>query len=73
MSRSLQKLEAWEYNNATNEDQRADHKYSPNRPVASERLEELGVLFWKIDVEDIENNPPLEKIKLDRGYQYWET
>lgn len=73
MARSLEKLEAWEYNNATQEDQRADHKYAPNRPVASERLEELGVLSWKIDVEDIENNPPLEEIKLDRGYHYWET
>eukprot|EP00250_Pteridium_aquilinum_P029041 c38371_g1_i1 orf=2-346(-) len=68
----MEKLEAWEYND-TQEDQRGDHKYSPNLPVAWEILEELGVLCWKIDVEDIENNSTLEKIKVERGYQYWET
>eukprot|EP00250_Pteridium_aquilinum_P033803 c6338_g1_i1 orf=401-1105(-) len=68
----IQTLEAWEYN-PSNEDHRCEHKYSPNRPVSSQILEELGVLNWKIDVEDIESNPLLEKIKLERGYQFWET
>lgn len=67
-----QNLEAWEYN-PTDEDQRLAHQFSPNRPVSPERLQELGVLSWKVDVENCECNPQLEKIKMARGYKYWET
>ncbi|KAI5079857.1 hypothetical protein GOP47_0005336 [Adiantum capillus-veneris] len=69
---TAQSLEAWEYN-PSDEDQRCEHKYSPNRPVSPQYLEELGVLSWKIDVADCESNPTLEKIKGDRGYKFWET
>lgn len=69
---SVQKLEAWEYN-PTEEDQRLDHKYSPNRPVSSDILEDLGVLSWKVNVENYECNTALEKIKVARGYKYCET
>lgn len=72
MASQHQRLEAWEYN-PTDEDQRLEHKYSPNRPVSAECLEELGVLNWKMDVEDIDSNPTLQKIKLARGYTSWDT
>lgn len=73
MASTQKKLEAWEYN-PSDEDQRSEHKYSPNRPVSAEHLEELGVLSWKIDVEGhCESNLALEKIKIARGYKYWET
>lgn len=72
MSSQLQRLEAWEYN-PTDEDQRLEHKHSPNRPVTAECLEDLGVLNWKMDVENFDSNPTLEKIKLARGYKSWDT
>lgn len=64
-------LEAWEYN-PSDEDQRCEHKYSPNRPVSAQCLQELGVLHWCIDVSDIEYNPTLENIKAARGYNFWD-
>ncbi|MCO5597221.1 hypothetical protein L7F22_051297 [Adiantum nelumboides] len=72
MAPPAQNLEAWEYN-PSDEDQRCEHKFSPNRPVSTQRLEELGVLSWKIDVDLCEANPALEKIKSERGYKFWET
>ncbi|KAI5079916.1 hypothetical protein GOP47_0005395 [Adiantum capillus-veneris] len=73
MASQQQRLEAWEYH-PSDEDPRLEHKFSPNRPIPSDRLEDLGVLNWKIDVDaDLQNNPVLEKIKLSRGYKSWDT
>lgn len=69
----MEGLEAWEYD-PSQQDPRLDHKCTPNRAVLSKRLEELGVLRWKLDVENWpECDPALEEIKSKRGYKYWET
>ncbi|MCO5551209.1 hypothetical protein L7F22_004708 [Adiantum nelumboides] len=65
----MEKLEAWEFHESK-EDQKADHKHSPNRPISWEHLKDLGVQCWKVDVE---NNAVLENMKRERGYQYCET
>ncbi|KAJ7556420.1 hypothetical protein O6H91_05G082400 [Diphasiastrum complanatum] len=62
-------LEAWEFN-TNDEDHRLTHKFSPNRPVPQEHIHELGVLTWKLDVDEWEKNTLLETIKMDRGYKY---
>ncbi|KAJ7549109.1 hypothetical protein O6H91_07G040300 [Diphasiastrum complanatum] len=64
-------LEAWEYD-SSNEDQELPHKYSPNRPVATAHIHELGVLNWKLDILEWHKNPLLEEIKKNRGYNYSE-
>ncbi|KAJ7532921.1 hypothetical protein O6H91_13G025800 [Diphasiastrum complanatum] len=66
------KIEAWEYN-PSDDDQRLPHKYPSNRPVPLEHIHDLGILTWKLDVNDWENNPFLNKIKEERGYKYWEV
>ena len=53
------------------EDQRLDHQRSPPQPVDLDQLEKLtGVLYWKIDVDDVENDALLAQIRSDRGYSY---
>ncbi|KAJ7528503.1 hypothetical protein O6H91_15G005900 [Diphasiastrum complanatum] len=69
---SQSNIEAWEYN-PSDEDQRLPHKYPSNRPVALRHIHELGVLTWKLDVNNWENNSVLNKIKEDRGYNYSEV
>jgi hypothetical protein len=57
---------AWFYNIQDESDQRALHKYEPNRPVSSEELASIGVLEWKFDPES-----ELEKVyqlMKDRNY-----
>ncbi|GLJ17380.1 hypothetical protein SUGI_0301910 [Cryptomeria japonica] len=62
-------VEAWYYN-PSGEDSRLPHQYDPNRPVPPHHLTELGVLIWELDADHYDNNPQLEKIKKDRGYNY---
>lgn len=52
------------------EDQRLPHHKSPPEFVSPEQLEELGVLYWKLDPEKYENDPELNRIRQDRGYSY---
>eukprot|EP01018_Ginkgo_biloba_P013660 Gb_08659 [translate_table: standard] len=66
------RVEAWYYN-PSDEDNRLPHQYEPNRSVPPEHLDELGVLVWNLDADKWENNPELEKIKKDRGYNYWDV
>lgn len=33
-------------------------------------IEEIGVLHWKLNAKDYENDPELEKIRNERGYNY---
>lgn len=62
-------VEAWYYNPA-GDDWRLPHQYLPNRPVSPHHLQELGVLVWELDADNYENNPDLENIKKQRGYNY---
>lgn len=53
------------------EDQRLDHQRSPPHPIDLDQLEKkTGVLYWKINVDDLENDALLAKIRSDRGYSY---
>ncbi|KAI5074124.1 hypothetical protein GOP47_0010801 [Adiantum capillus-veneris] len=65
----MEKLEAWEFHESK-DDQSADHRHSPNRPIPWEHLKDLGVICWKMDVE---SKATLEKMKQERGYHYSET
>ncbi|KAL3690946.1 hypothetical protein R1sor_004597 [Riccia sorocarpa] len=52
------------------EDQRLPHRQTPNKPVSAQELAELGVIQWHLDADKYENDPELEKIRKDRGYNY---
>eukprot|EP01018_Ginkgo_biloba_P016814 Gb_35556 [translate_table: standard] len=65
-------IEAWYYN-PTDEDQTHPHRCNPNRSVPVQHLDELGVLTWKFDSDDWENNEKLQQIKKERGYNYWDV
>lgn len=65
-------VEAW-YFNPCDEDPKLPHKYTPNRPVAREHLDELGMRIWRLDADNWENNELLERIKKERGYNYWDV
>ena len=62
-------IEAW-YMDDSSEDQRLEHRQSPNIPVSLEELSALGVLHWNLDADNHENDPELKKIRADRGYDY---
>jgi hypothetical protein len=42
----------------------------PNEPVSLSKLRELGVVSWKIDVDNYKTDPKLAAIKQHRGYTY---
>jgi 1,2-dihydroxy-3-keto-5-methylthiopentene dioxygenase len=58
-------LQAWFYNE-TSEDQREEHKYSPNRPVSLEELERIGVLNWHFDPKT--ELDKVEELRISRNY-----
>lgn len=33
-------------------------------------IAEIGVLYWKLNAKDHENDPELNKIRQERGYNY---
>lgn len=53
-------------------DQRLPHKLEPNEPCSLETLRSLGVLSWKLDADNYENDPKLEAIRKVRNYSYTE-
>jgi 1,2-dihydroxy-3-keto-5-methylthiopentene dioxygenase len=61
--------QAW-YMDSSDADQRLPHKLEPNEPVTGEKLDQLGVLSWHLDVDDWEHNDELTKIRKDRNYTY---
>eukprot|EP00878_Enallax_costatus_P002542 GHUV01002724.1.p1 GENE.GHUV01002724.1~~GHUV01002724.1.p1 ORF type:complete len:203 (+),score=49.96 GHUV01002724.1:194-802(+) len=65
-------LEAWHMDDSS-EDQRLPHKKEPNEPCSLAKLRELGVLSWKLDADNCENDPKLEAIKKVRSYSYTEV
>ncbi|XP_059782168.1 acireductone dioxygenase-like [Balaenoptera ricei] len=46
------------------------HHAEPVRPVGLEQLRGLGVLYWKLDANEYENDPELEKIRKERNYSW---
>lgn len=40
------------------------------QPVSPEQLRELGVLYWKLDADNYENDEELKSIREERGYNY---
>ncbi|XP_010494368.1 PREDICTED: 1,2-dihydroxy-3-keto-5-methylthiopentene dioxygenase 4-like [Camelina sativa] len=67
--RSVMALEAW-FMDDSNEDQRLPHHRNPKEFVSLDYLSELGVLYWKLNPENYENDPELGKIRGERGYDY---
>ncbi|KAK9841511.1 hypothetical protein WJX74_007032 [Apatococcus lobatus] len=63
-------LDSWYMNNDDAQDQRSQRRKTPNEPAAIAKLRELGVLSWKLDADNHENDPKLEAIRKARGYSY---
>ncbi|KAL0392924.1 UNVERIFIED_CONTAM: 1,2-dihydroxy-3-keto-5-methylthiopentene dioxygenase 2 [Sesamum radiatum] len=62
-------IQAW-YMDDSNEDQRLPHHRNPKEFVSFEKLDELGVLSWRLDADNYETDPELKKIREARGYSY---
>ena len=62
--------DAWYMDERDDVDQREPHRKEPNETVSGEKLVELGVVYWKLDADSYEDDPKLEKIRKDRGYNY---
>ena len=62
--------EAWYMDSRDDIDQREPHRLEPNEPVCGATLRRLGVTYWKLDADKHEDDPELEKIRADRGYNY---
>lgn len=45
------------------EDQRKPHRQSPNSPASAEELHKVGVISWRLDADDPENDPALAAIR----------
>lgn len=52
------------------EDQRLPHQKNPPEFVSVEKLAVIGVLYWKLNPNDYENDEELKKIRQSRGYSY---
>ncbi|XP_071803929.1 acireductone dioxygenase-like [Asterias amurensis] len=63
---------AW-YMDKSDADQREPHKPENLQMVELDFLKSLGVLYWKLDVDNLEGEGLLAKIKKDRGYTYEDT
>jgi len=44
-------VQAW-YMDESDTDQRLPHQCDPPQPVGFDKLKELGVLYWKIEMDD---------------------
>lgn len=56
------KLDCW-YMDDSEEDQRKPHRQSPNVPATVEELHKVGVISWKLNADDPENDPALAAIR----------
>ncbi|MBA0555511.1 hypothetical protein Golob_025684 [Gossypium lobatum] len=54
----------------SDEDQRLPHHREPKEYVSLDKLAELGVLSWRLDADNYENDEELKKIREERGYSY---
>jgi 1,2-dihydroxy-3-keto-5-methylthiopentene dioxygenase len=62
-------IEAW-YMDDSSEDQRLEHRQSPNVPVSLKELDALGVLHWHMDADHYESDSELAELRKERGYDY---
>ena len=62
--------DAWYMDEKDEVDQREAHRRVPNEPVSGETLRALGVVYWKLDANKHEDDPQLEQIRKERGYNY---
>lgn len=62
-------IQAW-YMDDKEEDQRLPHHREPKQFVSIDRLAELGVISWRLNADDYENDDALKKIREARGYSY---
>lgn len=46
------------------------YRCNPNRPASIEQIRKLGVLSWKLDADNHEDDPKLKAIRADRKYSY---
>lgn len=60
---------AW-FMDENSEDQRLPHQKNPPEFVSVEKLAVIGVLYWKLNPNDYENDEELKKIRQSRGYSY---
>ncbi|KAJ6903525.1 hypothetical protein NC651_020876 [Populus alba x Populus x berolinensis] len=63
-------IEAWFMDEASGEDQRLTRHCNPKEFVSLDYLAELGVLYWRLNPANYENDEELKKIREDRGYNY---
>lgn len=54
----------------SNEDPRLPHHQNPQKLVSLDTLSEIGVLYWKLNAKNYENDLELKKIRDERGYNY---
>lgn len=52
------------------EDQRLPHHRDPPEYVSPQQLAEIGVLYWRLNPQNYENDDELKKIRETRGYSY---
>ncbi|RWW62464.1 hypothetical protein BHE74_00030396 [Ensete ventricosum] len=52
------------------EDQRLPHHREPKEFVSLDKLAELGIVSWRLNPDDYENDEDLKKICEARGYSY---
>ncbi|KAK8962324.1 1,2-dihydroxy-3-keto-5-methylthiopentene dioxygenase 2 [Platanthera guangdongensis] len=62
-------IQAW-YMDDNEEDQRLHHHCEPKQFVSIDRLAELGVISWRLNADDYENDDALKKIREARDYTY---
>ncbi|XP_051129197.1 acireductone dioxygenase 2-like isoform X2 [Andrographis paniculata] len=65
-------IQAW-YMDNSDMDQRLPHHRTPNEFVPLEKLKELGVLTWRLDADNYENDEELKEIRKARGYNHMEV
>lgn len=54
----------------SDEDQRLEHRQSPNKPCPLSTLRALGVLSWQMDADGWESDPKLAAVRKVRNYSY---
>ncbi|XP_043696137.1 1,2-dihydroxy-3-keto-5-methylthiopentene dioxygenase 1-like [Telopea speciosissima] len=62
-------IEAW-YMEESGENQRFPLHRNPPEFVSMSKLEELGVLYWRLNPKNYENDEELRNIRESRGYNY---
>ncbi|WVZ55574.1 hypothetical protein U9M48_006215 [Paspalum notatum var. saurae] len=62
-------IQAW-YMDDSEEDQRLPHHREPKEFIPLDKLSELGILSWRLNANDWENDENLKKIREARGYSY---